>query len=99
MFNAGNVISFSYRQPVNGSAGRFGRVLSVRDTEVERVGRFSPYRANDEKFRRSQLLVTLEHANGERKAYYIERANALITYPSLVGRVAFGVAKFVRKFV
>jgi hypothetical protein len=98
MFCFGDVVSFSYRQPVEGSTGRFGRVLSVRDTRKQPV-RPSKYRLGDKEFDRSQLLVTLEHANGKHKAYYVERTNALITYPSLVGRAAFGVAKFVRKFV
>ena len=91
-----DVISFNYSQPVDNGAKRFGRVLSVRDTKRHPVCA-SEYRKHDAYFDRSQLLVSLEHANGERKAYYLERSEKLMRYPAVVGIVMFGVVQLYRK--
>lgn len=93
-----DVISFNYAQPVDNGAKRFGKVLSVRDTRRQPVMP-STYRSCDEYFDRSQLLVNLEHPCGARKAYYLERSEKMMRYPSVIGRVMFGVVKLVRKFI
>jgi len=98
MFVKNDVVSFKYKQPLQGVSGRFGRVLSVRDTDEQKV-RNEDYRSGDKEFKRSQLLVNVEHPNGDLRAYYIERTNSIFRYSKRLGAVCFGLRKFARKFV
>ncbi len=98
MFVKNDVVSFKYKQPLQGVSGRFGRVLSVRDTDEQKV-RSEDYRSGDKEFKRSQLLVNVEHPNGDKRCYYIERTDGLYRYSPTLGKVCFGLRKFARKFV
>lgn len=95
MFIKGDVISFRYLQPNNGESKRFGKVLSVVDTNKQKPQN-TRHRWHDANFQRSQLRATIQHVDGSIKSYYVERSNGLITYPALVGRVLFGVRKFLK---
>lgn len=89
--DVGSVYNFRYLQPLTGTYERYlAKVISVRrftELELYRLNFHSDYRVHDERFRRSNTLVTCKLPNGDIRNFYAERVQDC--YTSLFGRLLY----------
>lgn len=75
----GDIVNFTYRQPVTGNQTRhLAKVVGVRKltpAEILEIERKSKYRTYDEKFKRTETLVTCTLPGGNSRNFYAERSD------------------------
>lgn len=78
----GDIVNFTYRQPVGGPARRYlAKVIEVRSLTQEEIANItaqSKYRRDDPEFARSSTLVTCRLPGGKVRNFYAERSDSCI---------------------
>lgn len=95
----GDVVNFTYRQPMGGPSRRFlAKVVDVRnltEEEIARINSDSKYRRNDSKFARSSTLVTCRLPGGQVRNFYAERTESCVM--PVMGQASFTIQDLIAR--
>jgi len=96
----GDVVRFDYLQPLNGLPSRFGKVVKIRDTHVDRIlqtpeGLIRHYYWH-RGFQRSRYLITIIDTHGIFRQFYLERCQSVVK--PFFGRLRFAMQSLYNKF-
>lgn len=97
----GDVVNFTYRQPVGGPARRFlAKVVEVRSLTQEEIARItsrSKYRIGDSEFARSSTLVTCRLPGGQVRNFYAERSDSCVV--PIMGQASYTIQDLIARSV
>lgn len=95
----GDVVNFTYRQPMSGSAKRFlAKVVEVRNLTPEEIAHLasqSKYRKGDPEFTRTSTLVTCSLPGGHVRNFYAERSESCVM--PVMGRVSYTIQDLIAR--
>lgn len=95
----GDVVNFTYRQPVGGPARRyFAKVVEVRkltEREIADIASKSRYRKGDPEFARTLTLVTCDLPGGKVRNFYAERTESCVM--PVMGRASYTIQDLIAR--
>lgn len=95
----GDIVNFTYRQPVGGPSRRFlAKVVEVRNLtqeEIDNIAARSRYRMGDPEFARSSTLVTCRLPGGHVRNFYAERSERCIV--PVMGQASYTIQDLIAR--
>jgi hypothetical protein len=95
----GEVVNFTYRQPVSGTARRFlAKVVEIKTLspeEIKRMDGVSDYRRSDPEFKRTPTLVTCSLPGGQVRNFYAERTESCVR--PIMGRISYTIQDIIAR--
>ena len=95
----GEVVNFTYRQPLSGTAKRFlAKVEEIKilsPEEIKRMDEDSVYRRIDPEFKRTPTLITCSLPGGHVRNFYAERTYSCVK--PFMGRISYTIQDIIAR--
>jgi hypothetical protein len=95
----GEVVNFTYRQPVSGTARRFlAKVMEIKGLspeEIKRMDGVSEYRRSDPEFKRTPTLITCSLPGGHVRNFYAERTESCVK--PIMGKISYTIQDIIAR--